>query len=166
MKTLGSCWFFSALVLLLPACAARPPFVLSASVGPPPEVAPATPGEGRLVVYSAWDGLESADADHEKHSSYAILFEDGMLVERVRNRCGSFEKDPMTVSLPAGTYRVEARASNFGLVSIPVLIKENQSTVVRLDGGRPPKGVGTSATDFVKLPNGQVVGWRAGEQGR
>lgn len=130
------------------------------AVGPPRVQQLGSEGQGGLRVFSAWDGLEMVDPDHEQHTGYVIRSADG-LVRRIRNRCGSFGQDPVTVSLPTGSYTVEARAANFGLVCVPVLIQARQITIVYLDGNARPKGAGLAGEDFVKLPNGQLVGLRS-----
>ena len=166
MNLLRRALCLSGATYLATGCVAPHTFVLAQAVGPPPGKVSANAGQGNLVVYSAWDGLDTGDADHEKHSSYAILSGEGVLIKRVPNRCGSFGGNPQTVNLPPGAYQLEARASNFGVVSIPILIEPNQETVVRLDGSMDTKGLEGSAGDLVRLPNGQPVGWGAGKDGR
>src|SRR6266571_5240035 len=78
------------------------------------------PALGSLVVYSAPDGLDTGDPDHEKHTSYTILSETG------------------TVALPVGTYAVKARATTYGVIRVPVQIQRNQTTVLYLDGSTKP----------------------------
>jgi hypothetical protein len=153
-----------SVVLLASGCVATRPFALGVPVGPPGLGGWNVLGHGSLRVYSAWDGLDDGDPDHEKHTSYTICSDQGAVLEKIRNRCGSFGQDPMTVLLPAGTYKIEARATNFRMVSVPIVIQADQTTVVYLDGTTRPKGIEPTAGRLVKLPNGEVVGVRAGEQ--
>ena len=161
MNNLNRCLALSSLVFLLAGCVGNRTFVVSQAVGPRLQSLQNGAGNGSLLVYSAWDGLDTLDPDHEKHTGYAIFSTRGTMIESVRNRCGSFDQEPMVVSLPVGTYRVEARATNLGFVSIPVQIEENQTTIVYLDGMTKPRGVDPSDGNLIKLPNGQIVGWRA-----
>jgi hypothetical protein len=150
------CFAFS-----LAGCVRNRMFVVAEPVGPSLRTGRNVLGQGSLIVYSAWDGFDTMDADHEKHTPYVICSDKGSVVKRVRNRCGSFDQEPMVVRLPVGTYRLEARASNLGLVLVPVHIEENQTTFVYLDGTTKPGGVESSESDLVKLPNGQIIGWRS-----
>jgi hypothetical protein len=81
-------------------------------------------------------------------------------MRRVDNRSGSFYQDPATISLPAGTYKVEGRATNSGVVLVPVIIEQNKTTVVDLEGSTLPQHRPTGAGQWIRLPNGQVVGAR------
>ncbi len=149
------------LVSLLTGCLGSERFVVTEPIGPRVPTTIKISGRGYLLVYSAWDGFDALDSDHEKHSAYAVYSEQGTLVSRVRNRTGSFEGDPTVVSLPVGTYKVEARATNFGLVSLRVVLRENETTVVYLDGTTKPPGAEMPNKDLIKLPNGQILGWKA-----
>jgi len=154
------CFAMSILALLSSGCVATDKFLVANPVGPPAPGVEEHPGQGSLVVYSAWDGLDTFDPDHEKHTSYRVHSADGGLIRSVRNRCGSFDGYPMTVNLPTGTYKVEARATNFGWVFVPVRIEANRTTVVYLDGTEPPERELIEEA-LVRLPNGQIVGRRA-----
>jgi len=104
------------------------------------------------------------DSDHPTHSSYTIFSDDGRVLQRVQNLSGSFYADPATVRLSAGKYKVEARATNFGLslTVVPVVIEEGKTTTVYLDGEAPPVDLPqTNDSDWVHLPGGQIVGHRA-----
>jgi hypothetical protein len=161
MKHIDFALGFCGLALALGGCVENRTYLVTEAVGPSSSVARQHLSGGSLIVYSAWDGLDTLDVGHLKHTPYAILSENGVRVERVRNRCGSFDQDAMVVHLPAGSYRVEAKASSFGSVVVPIQIKEGQTTVVYLDGTTKLKGVDPSESDFVKLPNGQIVGWHS-----
>jgi hypothetical protein len=85
----------------------------------------------------------------------------GNIVRRVDNRSGSFYQSPMAVSLPAGEYKVRACATNPGLADVPVIVKENKTTIVDLDGATLPQRKPTGAGQWVRLPNGLVIGMRS-----
>ena len=55
---------------------------------------------------------------------------------------------------------MKARADFCGLVSVPVVIKPNETTRVVLQPGWKPGGTVAKA-DLVQTPNGYFVGWRA-----
>jgi hypothetical protein len=118
-------------------------------------------GEGRLIVYSALESADAVESDHPTHTSYLVYDKSGVVVRRVDNRSGSFYQSPEMISLPAGEYRLEGRATNIGQVTVPVVVKENKTTVVDLDGGNVPQRKPTGAAQWVRLPNGQVIGMRS-----
>ena len=118
-------------------------------------------GAGRLLVYSALELVDQTESDHPTHSSYVIYDKTGHIVRRVDNRSGSFYQTPETVSLPPGEYKVKARATNSGMVEVPVIVKENKTTFVDLEGTHLPQRKPTGAGQWVRLPNGQVIGMRS-----
>jgi len=139
------------------------------TVGPSlPQPVSATSTDGILVVYSAYEAnadFNSRNPDLPEYSDYRILTTDGKPLQRVRNNSGTILQDPLPVELPAGKYRVIARANGYGYVTIPVIIEAQQSTVLHLEGGGSWLGNSTLAqTNTVRLPDGQVVGWRASEE--
>jgi hypothetical protein len=117
-------------------------------------------GSGRLLVYSALESLDAVQSDHPTHSAYTVCDKSGGVVRRVDNRSGSFYQTPMTVSLPPGEYIVKGRATNVGMVNVPVIVKENKTTIVDLEGATLPQHKPTGAGQWVRLPNGQVIGMR------
>jgi len=147
----------------LAGCATRPEIVMKQTVGPDlaqPRVA-IQRGQGRLVVYSALEVADPVTAYFPTHSGYSVYDSAGKLVRRVDNRGGSFYQDPASVALPAGSYKVEGRATNAGVVLVPVIIEENKTTVVDLEGATLPQHRASGAGQWVRLPDGQVVGARA-----
>ena len=69
---------------------------------------------------------------------------------------------PKRVQLPVGTYRVVARANGYGVVTVPVIIRADQVTTVHLEGG--PSWQNRSQlgqSNPVRLPDGEIAGWRA-----
>ena len=162
MKTLKS-FLCMILATAFAGCATHTSVIVDQPVGPDlarPRI-DLNKGAGRLLVYSALESLDAVESDHPTHSSYIIYDKNGNMVRRVDNRSGSFYQTPTTVSLPAGEYKVEARATNSGLVAVPVIVKENKTTIVDLDGTTLPQRKPTGAGQWVRLPNGQVIGMRS-----
>lgn len=157
MKTITQSLSVLAL-LAFAGCASQPRVTVDQPVGPSRPHLTSRQGEGALVVYSATEITDQAETYFPTHSSYAIYAPDGKFVEKVDNRTGSFDQEPVAVELPVGQYRIRARARNVGLVQVPVVIEENQTTVVHLDARMrldPALKVGDKP---VRLPDGQIVG--------
>jgi hypothetical protein len=156
---------FSLVILaLLAGCTTGPQVVVNQAVGPdlaPPRMKLPSKGEGQLIVYTETGVTDPPDTYYPTHSAYVIYTSDGNLLRRVDNRAGSFSQDAVKVSLPAGTYKVKGRATNSGQVTVPVIIKEDKITVVDLQGTNLPQHKPTGAGQWIRLPNGQVIGMRA-----
>ena len=120
-----------------------------------------TSPEGTLVVYSAWN-LSGDPRYVLQRSSYVVATSDGKPAQEVQNHLDRFDEGPQPVSLSPGAYTVTAQSAHFGKVNVPVVIKENQTTFVYLDGYPHPETTSTLQTNLVMLPNGQVVGWSLG----
>ena len=153
------------LVGLLFAGCATPPKVVE-SVGPDPATAiSSTTGAGSLMVFSAYEvnaDFNSRDAHRPEYTNYRILTADGEPLQMVHNNCGTMLQRPMAVDLPAGTYQVVARANGYGLVTVPVTIAPGETTMVHLQGGVAwPGHPAFDASNSVRLPDGQVVGWKS-----
>jgi hypothetical protein len=143
-------------------CATHSPVVVDQSVGPdlaPPRI-DLNHGRGRLVVYSALEVANPVNSDFPTHAGYEIYGLDGKLLQRVDNRDGSFYQTPATVSLAPGEYKIKAPAPNMGLVTVPVIIKENKTTTLDLEGSHLPQHKPTGAGQWVRLPDGAVIGMR------
>src|SRR4029450_7099253 len=65
--------------------------------------------QGSLVVYSATDPFDDRPAPCYPHSSYTIYTADGKRFKNVENHISRSDEIPERVSLPAGSYIVEAR---------------------------------------------------------
>jgi hypothetical protein len=89
--------------------------------------------QGLLEVYSATDEFNDGGSPYYAHSPYAIYALDGKLFKNVENHISRSDEIPETVSLPVGSYTVEARSEKGGYVRIPVRIKEGRRTVLALD---------------------------------
>lgn len=145
-------------VALAIGCGPVPRWVVPAPLGPAPVVASAT---GDLLVYSADDAIDTADADHPHHRRYVIRSESGSELRTILNQSGPFGQDPEEISLPPGRYLVDTSATNFGPVRVPVQIETGRLTVVHLDGDAESDPVPEESA--VRLPNGSTIGARAAE---
>jgi hypothetical protein len=141
-------------------------------------------GEGALVIYSA---RASADVDINTaewrwnndfgkneflydgaHSDYTIYAKNGEIFKQVHNAHNANDATPTVVSLPAGSYQVEAEGINCDSdrvkVLMTVVVEPGQTTLANLEGGWSPTGQ-YQETQVAKLPCGRVIGWRAPEAG-
>ena len=89
--------------------------------------------EGYLLVHSATDEFNDGDLIFNAHSSYSIHTTDGKLFKNVENHMSRSDELPEVVTLPPGSYTVEARSANNGYVRVPVQIKPGRQTIVDLD---------------------------------
>jgi hypothetical protein len=141
--------------------------VVATPVGPPPSVEASRAPEGALVVFSALDFGSTGDSDYSRyHSGYRICSLDGKQVKYVNNRARADIEDPEVVSLAPGRYKVVARAAAFGTVEVSVVIEAGKMTFLHLDGSELTSGRQTSASDFVSLSDGLIIGWRAQDDRR
>jgi hypothetical protein len=117
---------------------------------------------GYLKVYSATEDHDDGNTHYFPHTGYSIYFEDGKtLVKKVANAISIHDEDPSLVQLPAGKYVVLARAEDNGMVRVAVIIQPGQLTKVNLEYDWKDRVSPGNAADLVRLPTGQVVGWRA-----
>lgn len=161
MKTLKNS-FCILLAAAFAGCATRSPVAVNQPVGPDlaqPRVK-LNPGQGQLVVFTALELMNTLDSYHPAHTRYVIYDSNGKLLRQVDNRSGSFYQTPQTITLSAGEYKVKGRATNSGQVDVPVIIKENKTTTVDLEGTNLPQRKPTGAGQWVRLPDGQVIGMR------
>ena len=89
--------------------------------------------QGYLLVYSATDEFNDGDLIFNPHSSYSIHTTDGKLFKNVENHMSRSDEIPEVVTLPPGSYTVEARSANDGYVRVSVQIKPGRHTIVDLD---------------------------------
>lgn len=146
-------------------CAVRAPLVVRNAVGPQRPHVPRPRTDGDLVVYSATHASTYAQSEYPVHTGYTIATKDGKQLERIANEAGPFNANPATVRLPPGEYRVTALADRGGFVVVPFIVEAGKKTVVDLDGEALPQHTNSAASDpdWVRLPDGHVVGWRAKE---
>ena len=120
---------------------------------------------GTLVVYSAYKrnaDFDSRDPYRQEYSDYSILTESGHFLRKVHNNSGTIFQDVVSVNLPSGKYQVVARANGYGFVTVPVIVAVQHSTVLHLEGGSPwPDASVFNQDNSVRLPDGQIVGYRA-----
>jgi hypothetical protein len=149
-------------VLSLVGCVSTP--VAVAPVGPNPYGRKSMVSEGELVVFSRLHACTEGDnPTWYQHSDYRIYNFQGKLVKYVGNSIGEYEQAPLPVTLPPGRYIVRSRARDYLRVEVPVIIKPGQTTNVHLDDNwRSPTD--SQESELVILPNGNPVGWRAGNQ--
>jgi hypothetical protein len=96
------------------------------------------------------------------YTSYKIFSADRKLVRIVQNDNGRLAEGPARVSLAPGSYQVIAHANGCGEVTVPVVIAPHQVTTVHLGGGPASQDFSTLAkSNPVRLPNGEIVGWRS-----
>ena len=97
--------------------------------------------QGSLMVYSIMDRFDDDDVIYYEYSSYAIYTINGKLFRHVENRVSSSDLIPEAVTLPAGSYVIEARSAMDVHIRVPVVIKAGRQTILDLDSrGRKPFG--------------------------
>jgi hypothetical protein len=152
--------------IVLSGCATDKAGFAIATVGPAPTESPVTgSGDGTLIVYSAFRrnaDFNTSDPNRPEHSDYKILNADGSVLRRVRNISKTVFEGAVPIALPPGKYEVVARANEYGYLTIPVRIEAQQTTPIHLEGG----GFWSDESQFnannsVRLPNGQIIGWKS-----
>ena len=183
MKYINTVALAGAMVWLV-GCASAPRVVVVEPVGPGPMAGSEGQGNGSLVVYSA---RTPADVDvnmetwlvnndfgkneflyEPAHTDYTIYTQNGEVFKHVRNARDMNDDTPKVVTLPAGSYKVEAQAldcdSSRVKVLLTVVVKPGQTTMAHLEGDWNP-GVQDKETELATLPCGRIIGWRAPEAG-
>jgi hypothetical protein len=152
-------------VVTVAGCAAPQHALVLDPIGPPESQSVGAGSNGTLVVFSAFDShADFNDLPYLRHyTDYRITRQDGKLVQTVHNDSGTPSDHPRKVQLPVGTYDVVARANGYGVVTVPVIIRANQVTTVHLEGGSAWWSRSQlKQSNPVRLPDGRIVGWRAG----
>jgi hypothetical protein len=153
-------------VALLSGCATGSNGLALDTVGSPlTQPMEAISTNGTLLVYSAYEvnaDFNARDPNRPEYSDYKIFTTDGKLLQKIHNNTGTILQDAVPVELPPGKYHVRARANGYGFVMIPVVVESRQTTTLHLEGGGfwPNESV-FSQTNAVRLPDGQIIGWRA-----
>ncbi len=149
---------------LLVGCASTKPVVLDA-IGPAPSATESQGTHGSLVVFSAFDPTADLNRSpyRRRYTDYQVRSAEGEhLIQLVNNNRETLLNSPPAVELPVGSYRVVARANGYGPVTVPVVIKAGQITTVHLEGSVWwPRSSPIFQSDPVRLPKGEIVGWRA-----
>jgi hypothetical protein len=166
----------------LVGCASAPRVVVVEPVGPGPMAGSPGMGDGSLVIYSA-PATASVDVNTETwlwnndfgknefmsepaHTDYTIYAQNGEVFKHVRNARNLNDTVPTVVSLPSGSYKVEAIGincdSSLVKVLMTVVVKPGQTTMAHLEGGWNPGGQ-AQEIEVAKLPCGRAIGWRASD---
>jgi hypothetical protein len=163
--------FISASLLvtaaLVAGCVSQQRGLVLDPIGPPDSQSAAAGSNGTLVVFSAFDPhADFNDLPYLRHyTDYKITCPDGKLVQTVHNDNRTPLEVPKRVQLPTGTYWVVARANGYGVVTAPVIIRADQVTTVHLEGGSSWQSRSQlSQSNPVRLPGGEIAGWRADTQ--
>jgi len=93
---------------------------------------PAGSPQGYLTVYLMAGEFNDGNAWYFPRSAFAIYTIDGKLFKNVK-RLFTDDKTPEVVALPVGSYMIVARSEKDGYVSLPVVIKAGQRTILDLD---------------------------------
>ncbi len=153
------------LAALLCGCVSPRNQLVLAPVGPPPHSGESRSASGELIVFSALSAAPNFQSSpyHRTYTDYRVLSADGSeVVKEVHNDTGKLLEGPSRVELPVGRYQVLARANGYGNVTVPVVIKPHQVTTLHLEGSAWwSKSSGIFDSNPVRLPNGEIVGWRA-----
>jgi hypothetical protein len=89
---------------------------------------------GYLMVYSATDSFDDSGVLYYPHSSYTVCAAGGKFCKTVTNRNAPSDKIPERVTLPIGSYTVDARTEHEGYVRMHVTITAGRLTVLHLEG--------------------------------
>lgn len=153
-----------ALIALAGCASPKGPLVLD-PIGPEPHSDSSTGTQGSLVVFSAFDPAADANRSpyRRRYTDYKILSADGeQVLQVVHNNRETLLNTPPAVELAAGSYRVIARANGYGTITAPVMIKAGHVTTVHLEGSVWwPRSSPIFASNPVRLPKGEIAGWRA-----
>ena len=149
-----------AVLLGVAGCAPVQPLVVSDAVGPLQPLLRESGPHGSMIVYTDTQGPVADPGDYSPHSSYELYSMDGKLLQTVENRSATDGRQPKMLRLAVGRYQVTADAPRVGLVSIPIVIAEEQTTVVDLNREVLPHLL-VAGEDWVRLPNGVVIGSKA-----
>jgi hypothetical protein len=163
MKTIGYYLILFGALISLSASSpvTKHPEVIQ-PVGPAPGKQASLPDHGYLVVYSGWDIFAGYDESRqERHSGYNLYSETGKKIKRVANYSPNAPEVPDRVELPAGSYKAVVQSKRGRTVTVPVIIREGQTTFVFLDGVTKSGTLLEHQADAVKLPDGEIIGWSA-----
>lgn len=149
----------AAIASMLAGCSTTP--IVLNPVGPPPPGATAPPHQGYLQVYTPTEARNEGEDTYYPHSGYHIYTASGVRWKHVPNRIDTTDESPMVVVLPAGNYKIVARADGYGRITVPVVINGGTLTEVNLETWNRKKTPPNNEAAVVQLPNGYVVGWRA-----
>ena len=89
--------------------------------------------QGYLTVYSATDQFDDGGVLYYAHSSYSIYTTAGKFLRNVENHISRSDEIPALVTLPAGSYTIEARSDSRGYIRVPIVITAGRRTVLDPD---------------------------------
>jgi hypothetical protein len=153
------------LIPLWVSCKTRPALVLQ-TVGPPTAAVSLgrldSSGDGFLKVFSA-TGIRhvGSQSKYYPHTDYMIYNTNGSVFQWVENSLGPMDEAPSLVELPTGPYKIRAQDDDYGRVIVPLFIEPWRTTKVYLDARTIDSLEHLNSSNFVCLPNGRIVGWRA-----
>jgi hypothetical protein len=156
--------YLPLMACLLAGCISQRPEVVLDPIGPPSPPLAGSGSSGTLVVYSAFDPhADFNDLPYQRHyTDYRIVSADGSAQQTIHNTNGLSLDGPRSLELPVGSYQVMARANGYGLVTVPVVIRPNQTTTVHLEGNpSSSNNAALAKSNPVRLPDGSIAGWRA-----
>jgi hypothetical protein len=131
-------------------------------VGPAPGRQASTLKHGYLVVYSGLARFGTYNESRwDRHSGYNIYSEEGKRIQWVPNYSHNAPEVPDRVDLPVGSYNAHVLSRRGRTLTIPVVIKEGQTTFVFMDGVTQSPALQEHQADAVKLPDGEIIGWSA-----
>lgn len=167
----------STAAVCLVGCASAAPVAVVGPVGPARTACAKASGRSSLQVYSArvrapvdvnkeeflWNNdFGKNDFLYElAHSDYTICTWDGKVLQHVRNARNLDDPEPAVVPLPPGQYEVKAKASDDGVVTIPVVVEAGELTMVNLQRGENPVVDSVAKANAVLLGGYRIVGWQA-----
>lgn len=157
-------YFVCFMPLILAGCLSTRNTVVLDEVGPPRHEHQNS-GNGTLIVYSAYDSTSNdweSDAYGRWYTNYSIANKDGSDSRKIKNTTP--EDEPEEVSLLPGQYIVRAEANGYGTVTVPVRVEAGGTTVIHLEGSYSWPGEVPSGSAAVKLPDGEVIGWKSGDE--
>ena len=89
--------------------------------------------QGYVIVYSATDPFNDGEVPYYAHSAYSIYTAGGKFFKHVENHISLSDEMPCLVTLPIGSYTIEARSESHGYVRVPIVITAGRRTVVDPD---------------------------------
>ena len=89
--------------------------------------------QGYLEVYSATDEFDDGGVSYHAHSSYSIYTMEGKIFKNVENHISRSDELPEVVTLPVGSYVIEARSERDGYVRVRLVIKAGRQTILDLE---------------------------------
>jgi len=153
---------FLCLICLATGCASNNIVLGSGTVGRERSSASTVSSNGVLVVYTPLeDPINSQDEfASPQRSSYRLVSANGAVSKCIDNCDSVFDDQPKAISLPAGSYTVDALGPKRHPVSVAVRIVAGETTPVYLDGSehQPEQG---GKSNLITFSNGVIVGSRA-----